>query len=175
MKRSVSSLLALAVLVAPVAGRAAPQPDVTAVLHGPNSTVLGSVSVSDLPHGVLLRVEATGLPPGWHGIHFHEHGECSDAAFKSAGGHVHGDMAMVHGLRNANATDDGDLPNLFVGPDGRGTVELYSTLVAVHPGTNRPALLDADGAAVVIHASPDDYSTQPIGGSGARIACAVLR
>jgi Cu-Zn family superoxide dismutase len=36
-------------------------------------------------------------------------------------------------------------------------------------------LLDADGAALVLHAKADDYVTDPSGGSGARIACAVIR
>ena len=88
---------------------------------------------------------------------------------------MHAATPVVHGLLNPQANDDGDLPNIFVGADGKVTVELYSTLVALEPGTSRPALLGPAGAAVVIHASPDDYTTQPIGGAGARIACAVLR
>ena len=135
----------------------------------------GTVTVTAAPKGVILRIQATGLPPGWHGVHFHEKGDCGDPKFASAGAHVHAMSPVQHGLLNAMANDDGDLPNLFVGPDGAATVELYSTLVALNAGGDRPALLDADGSALVIHAKPDDYMTQPIGGAGDRIACAVIR
>lgn len=134
----------------------------------------GTITATEAPKGVLLRIEAKGLPPGWHGVHFHETGDCSDAAFKTAGSHVHAMTPVVHGLLNAGANDDGDLTNIFVGADGRATVELYSTLVSLTGQSGRPALKDTDGSALVIHASPDDYQTQPIGGAGARIACAVI-
>lgn len=143
-------------------------------LKGTGGAVLGKVTVTSAPRGVLIRVEATGLPPGFHGVHLHEKGDCSDPVFKSAGAHVHSTTPVVHGLLNADANDSGDLPNLYVAADGSATIELYSTLVTLQGGDGRPALLDADGSALVIHASPDDYRTQPIGGSGARIACAVI-
>lgn len=146
-----------------------------AVLHGLDGREHGWVRVTETASGVLLRVEATGLPPGWHGMHFHEKGDCSDAAFTSAGGHVHAAKPLVHGFLVEGANDAGDLPNLFVHTDGSATVELHSTLVSLSGAGGRAALKDADGAALVIHADPDDYRTQPIGGAGARIACAVLR
>ncbi|MDF0490328.1 superoxide dismutase family protein [Sphingomonas sp. H39-1-10] len=135
---------------------------------------IGTVSVTETPRGVLLRVEARGLPPGWHGMHFHEKANCSDAAFKSAGAHVHAMTPVVHGFLVADANDAGDLPNLYVAPDGTATVELHSTLASLTGSGGRPALKDADGSALVIHANPDDYKTQPIGGAGDRIACAVI-
>jgi len=133
------------------------------------------VTVTPAPNGVLLRIEAKGLPPGWHGMHFHEKGDCGDSAFKNAGAHVHAKTPVVHGLLNAEANDAGDLPNLYVAADGTATVEVYSTLVSMKGEGGRAALLDADGSALVIHASPDDYKSQPIGGAGARIACAVVQ
>lgn len=147
----------------------------TSPLMGPDAAPHGSITVTPAPKGVILRIAATGLPPGWHGMHFHEKGDCSDPKFTSAGAHVHGATPVVHGLMNADANDNGDLPNLYVGADGTATVEIYSTLVALAPGGDRPALMDADGAALVIHANPDDYMTQPIGGAGGRIACAVIK
>ena len=143
-------------------------------LIGLGGVARGAVTVTAAPKGVIVRIQATGLPPGWHGVHFHEKGDCGDPKFANAGSHVHTITPVQHGLLNAMANDDGDLPNLFVGPDGVATVELYSTLVALTPGGDRPALLDADGSALVIHAKPDDYTTQPIGGAGERIACAVI-
>lgn len=144
---------------------------VTAPLAGAQ----GSVTATAAPKGVLLHIEASGLTPGWHGMHFHEKGDCSDAAFKMAGGHVHAMTPVVHGLLNPAANDLGDLPNVHAGPDGKVMADVYTTAVMLRPGTAMPALADADGSAVVIHAKPDDYTTQPIGGAGDRVACAVIR
>jgi Cu-Zn family superoxide dismutase len=135
---------------------------------------VGSATVSEAPNGVLLHIEAKGLPPGWHGLHFHETGDCSKADFTSAGGHVHAMATKTHGLLNADANEAGDLPNLFVAADGSATVDLFSTYVSLHGASARPALADKDGSALVIHANPDDYRSQPIGGAGARIVCGVI-
>ncbi|MGK6356642.1 superoxide dismutase[Cu-Zn] [Sphingomonas sp. DT-207] len=144
------------------------------VLYDGAGRELGMIAITDAPKGVLLRIEAKGLPPGWHGMHFHEKADCGDTAFKGAGGHVHSQKPIVHGFLVEDANDAGDLPNIHVGADGSATVELYSTLVSADGQGGRPALRDADGSALVIHANPDDYKTQPIGGAGERIACAVV-
>jgi Cu-Zn family superoxide dismutase len=135
---------------------------------------VGSAVLTEATNGVLVRIEVKGLPPGWHGLHFHETGDCSKADFTSAGGHVHAQATRVHGLMNPDLNEAGDLPNLHVGADGAGTVELLSTFVSLKGAGGRPALVDKDGSALVIHANADDYMTQPIGGAGARIACAGI-
>lgn len=150
-------------------------PAAAAELKAGDGSARGTVTVTPGPKGVLLRIEAKGLPAGWHGAHFHEKGDCSDPKFTTAGSHVHGATPAVHGLLNAASTGSGDLPNIFVGADGSATVELYSTLVTATGDASHPALLDADGGALVIHANPDDYNSQPVGGAGDRIACAVLK
>lgn len=137
--------------------------------------VVGTVTVTETPHGVLVRVEAKSLTPGWHGIHLHEKGDCSDAAFKSAGGHVHAKAPQTHGLLNPDANEAGDLPNLYVAADGTANAEFFTNAVTLNGADGKPALLDADGSSVVIHANPDDYKSQPIGGAGARVACAVIK
>lgn len=144
-------------------------------LIGTDSASHGTIKVTEAPKGVLLRVEAKGLTPGWHGMHFHDKGSCETPKFTSAGPHIHAETPVVHGLLNSNANDAGDLPNIFVGADGTVTVELYSPLVRLKEGADHPALLDADGSALVIHAHADDYQSQPIGGAGDRVACAVLK
>ena len=144
-------------------------------LIAPDGSDRGTVTVAAAPNGVFLRVEAKGLTPGWHGMHFHEKGACSDDKFASAGGHVHSMTPVIHGLMNTDANDAGDLPNLYVAADGTATVELYSSLVTATKVDARPYLMDDDGSAVVIHDMPDDYASQPIGNAGGRAACAALK
>ena len=143
---------------------AAAQAPVTVTFKGAG----GTATLTPAPKGVLVHIEASGLTPGWHAVHFHEKGDCSDAAFKLAGAHVHGAAPLVHGLLNPNATDSGDLPNLHAGADGQAKADFFTTAVTM------ATLQDADGSAIVIHAKPDDYVSQPIGGAGDRVACAVI-
>ncbi|MCE3290413.1 MAG: superoxide dismutase [Caulobacter sp.] len=158
-----------------MAGAAMAQPvSVTVDLKGPKGEDLGKATLTEAPKGVLLKIEAKGLSPGWHGLHFHEKGDCSSADFKSAGGHVHGGATMVHGLLNPDANEAGDLPNLHVGGDGTGNAEVFSPWTSLKGAGGRTGLQDADGSAVVIHAKPDDHTTQPIGGAGDRVACGVI-
>jgi Cu-Zn family superoxide dismutase len=141
----------------------------TSDLKNAAGQTVGKVTLVEAPKGVLLKVEAKGLAPGWHGLHFHEKADCSKADFTSAGGHTHGGGDRVHGLLNPKANETGDLPNLYVAADGTGATEVYSSL------TTLSALKDADGSAVLIHAGADDHQTQPIGGAGARVACAEVK
>ncbi len=170
-----SSTLAACLFVA-LGGSAAADPALTAPLKDGKGQTVGTVTLTEAPDGVLLRVEAQGLPAGWHGMHFHEKGACEGPKFESAGGHVHmGPGAPRHGFLNADQTDAGDLPNLYVGADGKATVELFSDRVRLRQGAGSvPALLGTGGASLIVHANPDDYTSQPIGGAGARIACATL-
>jgi len=161
-------------LIAAQAASAAPS-SATATFAGAAGET-GSATLREGPSGVLLHVELAGLTPGWHAMHFHEKGDCSDPKFVSAGAHInHAAPKSPHGLLNPQGPDFGDLPNIYVGADGKAQAEAFSALVSLSGAGGRPALLDADGSAVVVHASPDDYSSQPIGGAGARIACAVIK
>jgi superoxide dismutase, Cu-Zn family len=165
-----SRLLAATALAALIAGAAHAAPaTATAELKNSTGQAVGAVTLTEAPKGVLVRVEVKGLTPGWHGMHFHDKGDCSKSDFTSAGAHVHGSGTAVHGLLNPNANETGDLPNIHVDADGSGSTEAFSTLVKLAD------LRDADGSAVVIHANPDDHMAQPIGGSGARVACAVIK
>lgn len=148
-----SILLIASLALTAAAPAAAPR---TYALKGAAGASTGQIILTDAPKGVILRVQAHGLTPGWRAIHFHEKADCSDAMFKSAGSYVHMTMPAVHGLLNPDANDLGDLPNLFVSSDGTGTAEHFSPMVAMTTGTARADLLDADGSALVIHAKPDD-------------------
>jgi superoxide dismutase, Cu-Zn family len=110
----------------------------TSDLKGPDGSARGNITVTAAPKGVVLKVEARGLTPGWHGIHFHEKGDCSNPKFTSAGSHVHNAKPVVHGLLNPSANDSGDLPNIFAGADGTATAEIYSALVVFRGGSAMP-------------------------------------
>ena len=143
-------------------------------LKNATGAAIGSATLTEAPKGVLMKIELKGATPGWHGLHFHEKGDCSKADFTSAGGHVHGGPTMVHGLLNPDANEAGDLPNLHVAADGTASAEVFTTFVSLSGAGGRQALADKDGSAIVIHANADDHKTQPIGGAGARIACGVI-
>lgn len=166
-------ILPLAIAAIALPALAGPAP-VVVPLKGPAGQDMGSATLTEAPKGLVLRVTAKGLTPGWHGLHFHEKADCSSADFKSAGGHMHHDMPVVHGLLDPAANETGDLPNLYAAADGTATGEFFSPSVSLSDAGRAP-LLDADGSALVIHASPDDHASQPIGGAGARVACAVIK
>lgn len=135
----------------------------------------GTATFRQGPTGVVIRIEATGLAPGWHGLHLHGVGRCEGPGFTSAGSHVkHGGAAARHGLLNAEGPESGDLPNLYAGADGRAFAEVFTTDVALVEGAGATHLLDSDGAAILIHAAADDHAAQPIGGSGDRVVCGVI-
>ena len=173
MRTPLAASLALALGFVAAAQAAETRTFPLAKAHGGGSA--GTATVTEGPKGVLLKLEISGLAPGWHGVHFHEKGDCTAHDFTSAGSHVHGPSAVVHGLLNPAHSDNGDLPNIHVGADGKAMVEVFSPFVALSDVWGRQNLLDADGSAVVIHASADDHTTQPIGGAGARIACGVVK
>ena len=118
-----------------------------------------------------MVLEAKGVPPGAHGVHLHEVGKCEGPSFDSAGGHMNPD-GKSHGLLNPAGPHAGDLPNLTVESGGTGRLETMNTRITLAAGP--ASILDSDGTALVIHTSPDDFTTDPAGGSGARIACGVV-
>ncbi len=152
------------------------QAPATAPIKAADGKVLGEATFRDGPSGVLVQVKVAGLTPGWHGMHFHAVGDCSDPKFEKSGAHInHAEMKKPHGLLNPQGPDMGDLPNLYVAADGTGQAQAFSSLVSWKGAGGRPALSDADGSALVFHANADDHTTQPIGGAGDRVACAVIK
>jgi Cu-Zn family superoxide dismutase len=159
----------------PLAMAAGSPAHASGVFRSPEGAGRGAVGLTEAPAGVILSLTLMGLPPGWHGLHLHATGDCSDPAFQSAGGHINHTDPKAHGLLNPQGPDFGDLPNVFADADGNANVQIFTTLVSLKGAGGRPRLLDADGSAVVVHANRDDYQTQPIGGAGDRIACAALK
>lgn len=136
---------------------------------------VGEATLVESAHGVLIHVAAKGLPPGPKGIHIHGVGTCDDGAagFVASKGHLN-PGARPHGLMNPEGPDAGDLPNLFVHADGSAGAEFFTTFASLAGAAGRAAILDADGAALVIHENRDDHATQPIGGAGPRHFCGVI-
>jgi superoxide dismutase, Cu-Zn family len=120
-----------------------------------------------------LRIVVTGyrLPPGTHGLHIHAVGECQPPDFTSAGAHFN-PANKQHGRLNPAGAHAGDLPNMVVAASGEGGVDVTTKEVTLDPGPT--SLLGGKGTALIIHAAADDEKTDPIGNSGARIACGVI-
>lgn len=146
-------------------------PKATARLVNAQGAPVGTVTLEQEEDGVDMEVHVMGLPQGVHGIHIHEVGTCTSPDFASAGGHYN-PGGRQHGFEDPQGPHAGDLPNITVGANGMAHVELENERVTLTDGPN--TLFDANGSAIVIHATADDYRTNPSGNSGARIACGVI-
>jgi Cu-Zn family superoxide dismutase len=122
--------------------------------------------------GVRIVVTVNGLTPGMHGIHIHTVGKCEGPAFASAGGHLNPDMKM-HGKDNPMGAHAGDLLNFDVDQMGNAHATVMAERVTLGDGPN--SLFHDGGTALMIHAMPDDYKTDPTGAAGGRIACGVIQ
>jgi superoxide dismutase, Cu-Zn family len=134
------------------------------------SSLAGTASFTETKgNGVHVVIDVTGVPPGTHAAHLHEKGDCSAPDAASAGGHFNPGTAP-HGAPDATRHHAGDFGNMTVGADGKGHIELDTTLLTVAPGPS--SVLDR---AVLVHAKEDDLKTQPSGNAGGRIGCGVVR
>lgn len=142
-----------------------------AAVTSADGTPHGEVIIGEGDGGLIVKIDAEGLEPGPRGVHIHETGLCEGPDFTSAGGHWN-PTENEHGFENPNGAHMGDFFNLEIGEDGKGSVEARIEGASLKDGAN--ALMDADGAAFVIHAGADDLKTDPSGESGGRIACGVF-
>jgi Cu-Zn family superoxide dismutase len=132
--------------------------------------VLGNIVVTETTGGALIQVKLTGLTPGAHGFHIHETGKC-EGDFSSAGG-ILNPLGAKHGFTNEEGPMAGDLPNLIVPSTGEVELELITTLISLAPGED--GVFDADGTSFVVFEKGDNYTSDPEGDAGARIACGVF-
>ncbi|WP_373975179.1 superoxide dismutase family protein [Chitinibacter sp. SCUT-21] len=134
-----------------------------------NQSLKGMVMVHAMDGHLMLKGKVMGLKPNSeHGFHIHEVGDCSKADFTSAGGHFNPSKTS-HGGQGGDH-HAGDMPNLKANEQGEAKFEVMLMDLSV----DKAAANSIIGRAVVIHANPDDYTTQPSGNSGARIGCAVI-
>lgn len=164
-------LIGLALLAGAAASPAA-SGKATARLIGGGGASKGVATLVQTDAGVALTLSAMGLPPGSHGIHLHMVGACDGPDFTTAGSHWN-PTDHQHGSENPAGPHMGDMTNITV--DARGRTKFSTVIAGARLSDGDGRLLDADGAALVIHAGADDYKTDPSGNSGGRIACGIVR
>ena len=173
MTQRILSLIALAGITGLAAGCAAMTaggPRATAVLAPTTgNNAAGTVSFVQAGGKVLVQGEVRGLKPNApHGFHVHEKGDCSSGDAMSAGGHFN-PTGQPHGRHAAATHHAGDLPSLQADSRGVAQFRFESTTISVGSGPS-----DIAGKALIVHRDPDDFSTQPTGNAGPRLACAVI-
>jgi len=133
------------------------------------NTASGTVSFVPKGDKVVVSARVTGLTPGPHGFHIHEKGDCSSGDGMSAGGHFN-PQSKPHGNPSTPDHHAGDMPMLVADGNGEATLTAELDIVAVGSGA-----ADVVGRSVIVHKDGDDFTTQPTGNSGSRVACGVIR
>lgn len=132
------------------------------------SRVSGTATFREKHGKVTLVLKIRNAPPGVLAVHLHEHGDCSDPEGKSAGAHWNPE-GSPHG-RWGEACHLGDIGNIVVDAKGRGKLTLTTDRWTIGGDPKS----DIRGRSVIVHAAPDDFTTQPTGNAGARIGCGVI-
>lgn len=173
MKRSFNIMLAAAagLVLSTPAAFAADAATAHAKLADASGKAVGTVEFRQTPNGVIVHAEFAGLPPGAHAFHVHAVGKC-EPPFDSAGPHFN-PKSHQHGFAVDGGWHSGDMPNITVPADGKLTIDVLASELQVSDGDEK--MLDADGAAVIVHEGVDDYASQPAGNAGKRIACGVVQ
>lgn len=135
------------------------------------SLVSGTLTLVPMGDGVHITGEVGGLKPGdTRGFHIHEKGDCSAVDASTAGGHLN-PAAQAHGRSGHGAHHAGDTDNIVADAKGVARIDAHVSGVTLGGG----AANDIAGRAVIVHAAADDYTTQPTGNAGARVACGVIK
>lgn len=153
------------------AGQPGPEPVAAGTFRNGAGERIGVATLTDTAGALILGMSVAQLTPGVHGLHFHAVGTCTPPDFKSAGAHFN-PTGRKHGRLNPEGPHLGDLPNLVVNADG--SADTSFAIDHELSGGGPRSLFQPGGAALVIHAAPDDERTDPSGNSGDRVACAVI-
>ncbi len=141
----------------------------TATMAGPDGSPMGTVTLEQGPHGVLVSADISGLSPGGHGFHIHTVGTCTPD-FSAAGGHF-APGERGHGFMYADGLHAGDLPNIYAAGDGTARADYFTALITL-AADGDTSVFDTDGSAFIVHAKPDTYQSEA--GAGDRVACGVI-
>lgn len=178
MQRRIPALASAVALLAACASQPAAERATTssiamasvALAPASGSMVSGKLMLMPMGDGVHVTGEIGGLAPNSsHGFHIHEQGDCSAADASSAGGHFN-PGGEPHGRAGARHHHLGDNDNLVADANGVAHVDAHFAGIVLGGG----GADDVVGKAVIVHANADDYSSQPAGNAGARVACGVI-
>ncbi|MEL1263363.1 superoxide dismutase family protein [Pseudoxanthomonas putridarboris] len=149
----------------------AAQQAVAVLASASGSLVSGTVTVTPMGTGLHLTGEVGGLPANsTHAFHVHEKGDCSAADASSAGPHFN-PFDTEHGQAGSGAHHAGDMNNIVANAEGVATINAHVEGVTLGGG----AVNDVANRALIVHAAPDDYTSQPAGNAGARVACGIIK
>jgi len=147
-------------------------PEVLFELNDADGQLVATATIAESGNAVNIELEGTELPSGEHGFHIHENAACETPDFESAGGHFNPTDAN-HGFHDPDGPHAGDLDNIMVMEDGTVHTEVTADMVTLEKGEDNSLFKDG-GSSLVIHADPDDNTSQPSGDAGERIACGVI-
>ena len=160
---AITVLLAACQTMPPEATRATAQLQPTK-----GNKTIGEATFEQMGDKVRVVIFVQGLKPGQeHGLHIHEAGDCSSGDGMSTKGHFN-PYGKPHG--RGGERHAGDLPNLKADAKGRAHLTVDLDIITVTPGPT-----SIIGRGIIVHAQPDDYTSQPVGNAGARMACGVIR
>lgn len=144
----------------------------TDMISTSGSNLKGAITFSSTEKGTIdLMVELSGVTPGQHAVHIHEKGDCSALDGTSAGGHWN-PLNVSHGNRFADEEfHKGDIGNITIGNDSTGTLSMEIEGWTIG-GDSTSNILNK---AVIVHAGPDDFTSQPSGAAGPRIGCGAIK
>ena len=133
------------------------------------NSAAGSITFTQSGDKVRVAGEVRGLRPNQeHGFHIHEAGDCSSGDGMSTKGHFN-PLGKPHAHFSSAERHAGDMPALKADASGNARIDTSLDVITVNPGPTSIV-----GRGLIVHASPDDYKTQPTGNAGARLACAII-